>query len=149
MMLRLQKERMTSALLPSESEYFKMLRAHRRETENCQARCNSHASRPINRGVEIDSKVADGPQSVILNKSATALQCVWRLWRWRCKRHHPASWKICRVLTIHDDKRCVVMTRICITQGRIIDPANDIDRVGSVYIEGGKIISIIDEPAGF
>jgi dihydroorotase len=41
------------------------------------------------------------------------------------------------------------MTRICITQGRIIDPANDIDCVGSVYIENGKIVSIIDEPAGF
>jgi dihydroorotase len=41
------------------------------------------------------------------------------------------------------------MTRICITKGRIIDPSNDIDRVGSVYIESGKIVSITDEPAGF
>ncbi len=41
------------------------------------------------------------------------------------------------------------MTRICITQGRIIDPANDINRIGSVYVEKGKIVSVTDEPAGF
>ncbi len=36
-----------------------------------------------------------------------------------------------------------------IDHGRIIDPANDIDRVGTVYIAGGKIVSVTDEPAGF
>jgi dihydroorotase len=39
--------------------------------------------------------------------------------------------------------------RIHIKQGRIIDPANDIDRIGCVYIADGKIISVTDEPAGF
>jgi len=41
------------------------------------------------------------------------------------------------------------MSRIDISQGRIIDPANDIDRIGSVYIADGKIISVSDAPAGF
>ncbi len=41
------------------------------------------------------------------------------------------------------------MTRICIAKGRIIDPANDMDRVGSIYIENGKIVSVTDEQAGF
>ncbi|MGZ8158056.1 MAG: dihydroorotase [Methylobacter sp.] len=41
------------------------------------------------------------------------------------------------------------MSRIRIDHGRIIDPANDIDRVGSVYIEDGKIVSVTDEPVGF
>ncbi len=41
------------------------------------------------------------------------------------------------------------MSRIRIDHGRIIDPANNIDRVGSVYIEDGKIVSVTDEPAGF
>ncbi|TAN70618.1 MAG: dihydroorotase [Methylobacter sp.] len=36
-----------------------------------------------------------------------------------------------------------------IDQGRIIDPANNIDRIGSVYIEGGKIVSVTEEPVGF
>ena len=39
--------------------------------------------------------------------------------------------------------------KIHIAQGRIIDPANHIDRVGSVYIADGKIISVINEPDGF
>lgn len=39
--------------------------------------------------------------------------------------------------------------KIRIDHGRIIDPANKISRVGSVYIDNGKIASVIDEPAGF
>ncbi|MCX7098785.1 MAG: dihydroorotase [Methylococcales bacterium] len=41
------------------------------------------------------------------------------------------------------------MGHILIEQGRIIDPANKIDRVGSVYITDGKIVSVSEEPAGF
>lgn len=41
------------------------------------------------------------------------------------------------------------MTRIRIENGRIIDPANKVDRVGSVYIVDDKIASITHEPAGF
>jgi dihydroorotase len=38
---------------------------------------------------------------------------------------------------------------IRIDHGRIIDPANNIDRVGSIYIADGKIISVTDTPADF
>jgi len=41
------------------------------------------------------------------------------------------------------------MKRIHIEQGRIIDPANNIDQTGSVYIADGKIVSILQEPSGF
>lgn len=41
------------------------------------------------------------------------------------------------------------MKNIHIKQGRIIDPANNIDRVGSVYIADGQILSVTHEPAGF
>ena len=41
------------------------------------------------------------------------------------------------------------MDKIHIKQGRIVDPANEIDRIGSVYIANGKIVSVIDEPADF
>ena len=33
---------------------------------------------PINRGVEIDSEVADGLQSVILDQVTNGLACAWR-----------------------------------------------------------------------
>ncbi|MFZ2312745.1 MAG: dihydroorotase [Methylobacter sp.] len=41
------------------------------------------------------------------------------------------------------------MNQIQIDHGRIIDPANKIDRIGSVYIADGKIVSVTNEPAGF
>ena len=34
------------------------------------------------------------------------------------------------------------MTKIYISNGRIIDPANNIDQLGSVYIEGSRILSV-------
>lgn len=68
MMLRLQKERMQGALLPSEYEYFQRYGL----TEQRLARARPDAivmhPGPINRGVEIDSAVADGQRSVILQQ---------------------------------------------------------------------------------
>jgi len=66
MMLRLQNERMQGALLPSAQEYFK----HYGLTQNRLALAKKDAivmhPGPMNRGVEIDSRVADGSQAVIL-----------------------------------------------------------------------------------
>ena len=65
-MLRLQNERMRGALLPSAQEYFKYYGL----TPDKLARARPDAivmhPGPMNRGVEIDSAVADGKQSVIL-----------------------------------------------------------------------------------
>jgi len=65
-MLRLQNERMNGALLPSASEFFKCygLTAEKLSTAKPDA-IVMHPG-PMNRGVEIDSSVADGPHSVIL-----------------------------------------------------------------------------------
>ncbi len=65
-MLRLQNERMSGAMLPSAGEFFKNygLTQHKLELANADA-IVMHPG-PINRGVEIDSSVADGAQSVIL-----------------------------------------------------------------------------------
>jgi len=41
------------------------------------------------------------------------------------------------------------MSSIHIKQGHIIDPANNINRIGCVYVAEGKIISVTNEPAGF
>src|SRR5450759_4636776 len=66
LMLRLQNERMQGALLPSGQEYFKYYGL----TEEKLARAKPDAivmhPGPMNRGVEIDSSVADGAHSVIL-----------------------------------------------------------------------------------
>lgn len=41
------------------------------------------------------------------------------------------------------------MERILIENGRIIDPANNVERLGSVYIADGKVVSVIYKPIGF
>ena len=67
-MLRLQKERMKGALLPSESEFYRLYGL----TESSLGWAKPDAivmhPGPINRGVEISSEVADGEHSVILNQ---------------------------------------------------------------------------------
>ncbi len=67
-MLRLQKERMTSALLPSESEFFKLYGLSEEKLAFAHPEAIVMHPGPINRGVEIASSVADGPKSVILNQ---------------------------------------------------------------------------------
>jgi aspartate carbamoyltransferase catalytic subunit len=73
MMLRLQKERMTSALLPSESEYFKCFGLDEKKLKFAKSDAIVMHPGPINRGVEIDSLVADGPQSVILRQVSNGI----------------------------------------------------------------------------
>lgn len=68
MMLRLQNERMRSALLPSEHEYFKLYGLTERHLELAKPDAIVMHPGPINRGIEIDSAVADGSQSVILQQ---------------------------------------------------------------------------------
>jgi aspartate carbamoyltransferase catalytic subunit len=66
--LRLQRERMESALLPSESEFFRLYGLNAEKLAWAKPDAIVMHPGPINRGVEIDSEVADGPQSVILNQ---------------------------------------------------------------------------------
>ena len=65
-MLRLQRERMQGALLPSEAEYFKHYGLSQDKLKLARPDCIVMHPGPINRGVEIASDVADGPQAVIL-----------------------------------------------------------------------------------
>ncbi len=66
--LRLQKERMRGALLPSEQEYYQLYGISRERMALAKPDAIVMHPGPINRGVEIESAVADGPQSVILNQ---------------------------------------------------------------------------------
>jgi aspartate carbamoyltransferase catalytic subunit len=65
-MLRLQNERMSGALLPSAGEYFKSYGLTPERLALAAPDAIVMHPGPINRGVEIDSKVADGAQAVIL-----------------------------------------------------------------------------------
>ncbi|NBW24634.1 MAG: aspartate carbamoyltransferase catalytic subunit [Betaproteobacteria bacterium] len=64
--LRLQNERMSGALLPSSQEYFKRFGLTPERLRSAKPDAIVMHPGPINRGVEMDSAVVDGPQSVIL-----------------------------------------------------------------------------------
>ncbi|AKR42859.1 MULTISPECIES: aspartate carbamoyltransferase catalytic subunit [Methylophilus] len=66
MMLRLQNERMSGALLPSSQEFFQTFGLTPERLALARPDAIVMHPGPMNRGVEIDSAVADGKQSVIL-----------------------------------------------------------------------------------
>ncbi len=67
-MLRLQQERMASALLPSSAEFFRLYGLTEERLRLAKPEVMVMHPGPINRGVEIDSAVADGGRSVILQQ---------------------------------------------------------------------------------
>jgi len=67
-MLRLQQERMQGALLPSTHEYFELYGLTEKKLAHASPDVTVMHPGPINRGVEMDSQVADGPRSVILEQ---------------------------------------------------------------------------------
>ena len=66
LMLRLQNERMLGASLPSAEEYFKYYGLTQEKLALARPDAIVMHPGPMNRGIEIDSAVADGKQSVIL-----------------------------------------------------------------------------------
>ena len=66
MMLRLQNERMNGALLPTPQEYYKIWGLTAEKLALARPDAIVMHPGPMNRGVEIDSAVADGAQAVIL-----------------------------------------------------------------------------------
>ncbi len=66
MMLRLQNERMEGSFLPSPQEFFKFYGLTADKLKLAKPDAIVLHPGPMNRGVEIDSDVADGSQSVIL-----------------------------------------------------------------------------------
>jgi aspartate carbamoyltransferase catalytic subunit len=65
MMLRLQRERMNGAFVPSTKEYFRYFGLDEEKLRWAKPDALVMHPGPMNRGVEIDSLVADGPQSLI------------------------------------------------------------------------------------
>ena len=65
MMLRLQRERMDGAFVPSAKEYFRFFGLDDEKLALAKPDALVMHPGPMNRGVEIDSSVADGAQSLI------------------------------------------------------------------------------------
>jgi aspartate carbamoyltransferase catalytic subunit len=73
MMLRVQHERMSGLFLPSVREYFTFFGLTPARLERAAPDVIVMHPGPMNRGVEIDSEVADGPWSVILDQVANGV----------------------------------------------------------------------------
>jgi aspartate carbamoyltransferase catalytic subunit len=73
MMLRLQHERMQGLFLPSLREYFTLFGLTPARLARAAPDVIVMHPGPMNRGVEIDSEVADGPWSVILDQVANGV----------------------------------------------------------------------------
>src|SRR5690606_30120427 len=65
MMLRLQRERMEGSYVPSVREYFRFFGLDAEKLAHAKPDALVMHPGPMNRGVEIDSAIADGPQSLI------------------------------------------------------------------------------------
>jgi len=65
MMLRLQRERMAGAFIPSIKEYFRYFGLDEEKLSHAKPDALVMHPGPMNRGVEIDTAVADGAQSLI------------------------------------------------------------------------------------
>jgi aspartate carbamoyltransferase catalytic subunit len=65
MMLRIQKERMATAAIPDADRYFEKFGLSAERLARAQPDAIVMHPQPMNRGIEISSEVADGPQSVI------------------------------------------------------------------------------------
>ncbi len=73
MMLRVQQERMHGLFLPSTREYFTEFGLTPARLRRAATDAIVMHPGPMNRGVEIDSEVADGPWSVILDQVANGV----------------------------------------------------------------------------
>ncbi len=72
MTLRLQKERMTSHLLPSLREYHQQFGITRDRLKRCKPEVKILHPGPVNRGVEISSDLMDDPQFSLISQQVTS-----------------------------------------------------------------------------
>jgi aspartate carbamoyltransferase catalytic subunit len=72
-LLRIQHERQREEYFPNLNEYVRFFGLTKARAERLKPGCLVMHPGPINRGVEIDSDIADGPQSVILDQVTNGL----------------------------------------------------------------------------
>ncbi len=89
-MLRLQHERMSTALLPDENEYYRLYGLTRDKLAMAKPDAMVMHPGPINRGVEIESSIADGPQSVILQQVTNGIPVRMAIMSMAMQSHLPA-----------------------------------------------------------
>jgi aspartate carbamoyltransferase catalytic subunit len=91
MMLRVQRERLAGAFLPTTREYSRTFGLNAARLALAKRDAIVMHPGPMNRGVEIDPTVADGPQSVILDQVEAGVAVRMAvLWMLAAERDEPA-----------------------------------------------------------
>lgn len=90
-MLRLQHERMSMALLPDEHEYYNLYGLTSDKLAAAKPDAMVMHPGPINRGIEIESSIADGPQSVILQQVTNGIPVRMAIMSMAMQSHLPVT----------------------------------------------------------
>lgn len=88
-MLRLQTERMRSPLLPSQQAYYRLYGLTQEMLALAKPQALVLHPGPINRNVEIQSEIADGPQSLILEQVTNGIAIRMAIMSLLIENHQP------------------------------------------------------------
>jgi aspartate carbamoyltransferase catalytic subunit len=91
MMLRLQRERMEGSFVPSVREYFRFFGLDAQKLGHAKPDALVMHPGPMNRGVEIASEIADGPQSVIEEQVEMGVAVRMAVMEWLIGDHSEAG----------------------------------------------------------
>ena len=127
MMLRIQQERMQGHFIPSLREYFALFGMTPERLRRAKADVIVMHPGPMNRGVEIDSEVADGPYSVILEQVSNGVA---------------VRMAVLYLLAGRDSEEPIEGMKLLLKGGRVIDPGTGRDGEFDVLIDDGRIARI-------
>ena len=124
----LQRERMAGAFVPSVREYFRYFGLDAEKLKAAKDDALVMHPGPMNRGVEIASEIADGPQSVIQEQVEMGVAV-----------------RMAVMEALLDPRRnpdgARAMTVTVFQHARIVDPSRGIDEIGTVIVDGKKIVA--------
>ena len=123
---------MTAGFIPSLREYNRVFGVTTERLSKAPKNLVIMHPGPMNRGVEIDSDVADGPHSVILpqvtNGVAVRMAVLYLLAGGSPDWQHSGGAGVIRPILIQG--------------GRVIDPSRGTDGVADVYLTDGKVAAV-------
>ena len=138
MMLRLQRERMTSALIPSQREYFHFFGLDYDKLARAKPDALVMHPGPMNRGVEIDSNVADDAAQ----RDPRAGRDGRRGTHGRAPGARPSSAERIGPMDVLELDQPAPTRPVALVNARLVDPGTGLDQQGGVLISEGAIADL-------
>ena len=144
--LRLQFERMTAGYIPSAREYNRVFGISRERLDRAPRDILILHPGPMNRGVEIDSDVADGPHSVILDQVTNGVAHGCSLSAGGRKARAGRSGEGRQLSRARGGG--TRMKPLLLKGGKLVDPSQGLNKIGDLLIVDGKISGVGGSIAG-